>query len=192
VRPALFLDRDGVINVDIGYLHRPEDCRFIPGIFDLVRAANRAGYPVLVVTNQAGIGRGIYTEETFQVFTRWMTGEFAKHGATIDKVYHCPHHPDAGVGAYKIQCACRKPQPGMLLQARAEFDIDMPHSIMIGDSRTDLQAAQAAGVGHVYWLVDAAAPQPAPADGCSFVDTLESVIEVLNPTDGTCFTSKSA
>jgi D-glycero-D-manno-heptose 1,7-bisphosphate phosphatase len=179
VKPALFLDRDGVINTDIGYLHRPEDCRFIPGIFDLVRAANRAEYRVLVVTNQAGIARGMYTEETFQAFTDWMVREFAQRGAAIDKVYYCPHHPAAGVGQYKIGCECRKPQPGMLLKARDEFEIDMPHSIMVGDSRSDVEAAQAAGIGRAYWLGDAVSAPDLP-DGYSLVDSFEPIIEALN------------
>ncbi|KVN31299.1 D,D-heptose 1,7-bisphosphate phosphatase [Burkholderia stagnalis] len=179
VTPALFLDRDGVVNVDTGYLHRPEDCRFVPGIFDLVRAANCAGYRVFVVTNQAGIGRGFYTEETFHVFTDWMVGEFAEQDAVIDKVYFCPHHPDAGVGAYKIHCDCRKPKPGMLFAARDEFDVDMSHSIMVGDNRTDIEAAQSAGVEHVFWLVDDAAA-PIPPDGCRVVHSLEPIVETLD------------
>jgi D-glycero-D-manno-heptose 1,7-bisphosphate phosphatase len=178
MQPALFLDRDGVINVDIDYLHRPEDCRFIPGIFDLVQAANHAGYRVFVVTNQAGIARGIYSEQTFHAFTDWMIGEFARSNALIDKVYYCPHHPGAGMGAYKMQCGCRKPQPGMMLQARDEFQIDMGRSIMVGDHRSDIQAAQAAGIGRVYWLCNKSFTHDRP-NGCSVVDSLEPIISIF-------------
>ncbi|SEI16751.1 D-glycero-alpha-D-manno-heptose-1,7-bisphosphate 7-phosphatase [Paraburkholderia hospita] len=154
-KPALFLDRDGVINVDIGYLHRKEDCVFLPGIFELVRRARRAGFDVFVVTNQAGIARGYYTEETFAGFTDWMMGQFADEGAPITQVYYCPHHPDAGVGSYRISCECRKPQPGMLLRAAAEHGIDLAVSAMVGDSVTDTEAAKAAGIRHRFLIGEA-------------------------------------
>lgn len=144
--PALFLDRDGVINVDIGYLHRAEDCEFVPGIFEVVRRARRAGYDVFVVTNQAGIARGYYSEETFDSFTRWMLDQFEAEGAPITKVYYCPHHPSAGQGEYLRECECRKPAPGMLLQAAREYPVDLTRSVLIGDSSTDIDAARAAGV----------------------------------------------
>ncbi|WP_180728656.1 D-glycero-beta-D-manno-heptose 1,7-bisphosphate 7-phosphatase [Paraburkholderia sp. PGU19] len=158
---ALFLDRDGVINVDIGYLHRKEDCVFLPGIFELVRRARRAGFDVFVVTNQAGIARGYYTEETFAGFTDWMMGQFADEGAPITQVYYCPHHPEAGIGTYKIACECRKPQAGMLLKAAREYDVDLANSLMVGDSLTDMEAAQAAGVGARYLLGGTNAPEGA-------------------------------
>ncbi|MCC8403296.1 D-glycero-beta-D-manno-heptose 1,7-bisphosphate 7-phosphatase [Paraburkholderia sp. MMS20-SJTN17] len=149
-RRALFLDRDGVINEDFGYVHRKEDCVFIGGIFELVRTANRAGYLVAVVTNQAGIARGYYTEAQFGDFMRWMQGEFLSRRARIDRVYYCPHHPEAGVGEFRKTCACRKPQPGMLEGARGEFDLDMQASILVGDKESDMDAAQRAGVGRRY------------------------------------------
>jgi D-glycero-D-manno-heptose 1,7-bisphosphate phosphatase len=149
---ALFLDRDGVINVDIGYLHRKEDCAFIDGIFDLVRRAHQVGYEVFVVTNQAGIARGYYSEQTFAEFTRWMVDEFAANDAPITQVYYCPHHPIAGIGAYLQVCDCRKPAPGMFLQAAREYDLDMKGSVMIGDSATDMTAAESAGVATRYLL----------------------------------------
>jgi D-glycero-D-manno-heptose 1,7-bisphosphate phosphatase len=147
-RKALFLDRDGVINVDFGYVHQPEQCVFVAGIFDLVRQANEAGYAVIVVTNQAGIGRGYYTEAQFVSFMRWMSDRFSQEGASIDSVYHCPHHPDAASGAYRQSCACRKPLPGMLDAARHDFYLDIPASILIGDKQSDMEAGQRAGVGH--------------------------------------------
>ena len=146
LKRALFLDRDGVINVDIGYLHRAEDCVFVPEIFELVRQARKAGYDVFVVTNQAGIARGYYSEETFAAFTNWMLEQFVAEGAPITQVYYCPHHPTAGIGEYGVVCECRKPAPGMLLRAAAEHHVDLRASVMVGDSLTDVQAAKAARV----------------------------------------------
>lgn len=151
-RPALFLDRDGVINVDHGYVHTPEEFQFIEGIFDLVAAANRAGYLVVVVTNQAGIGRGYYSEEQFQVLTHWMRARFTEHGGKIDGVYFCPYHPEHGIGEYRRESEFRKPAPGMLLQAQRELDIDMSNSIFVGDKASDMQAGRAAGVGKLILL----------------------------------------
>ena len=151
--PALFLDRDGVINVDIGYLHKPEDCVFVDGIFDLVKRANSLGYKVFIVTNQAGIARGYYTEAHFLEFSAWMKEEFNRHLAHIDEIYFCPHHPAHGVGEYLTECDCRKPAPGMLLKAQAAFDIDMQASVMVGDNISDLEAAIAAKVGHLNLFI---------------------------------------
>lgn len=146
-RPALFLDRDGVINVDHGYVHTPEEFQFIEGIFDLVAAANRADYLVVVVTNQAGIGRGYYSEAQFHELSLWMRGKFVEHGGQIDGVYFCPYHPEHGIGEYRRESEFRKPAPGMLLQAQSELGIDMAKSIFIGDKPSDMAAGRAAGVG---------------------------------------------
>ena len=148
--PALFLDRDGVINIDKNYVHQQKDCIFIDGIFDLVRNANLLGYKVLVITNQAGIARGYYTEQQFLDFSIWMKSEFVKHDSKIDEVYFCPHHPQFGEGQYKLFCNCRKPQPGMLLRAKADFNIDMSKSILIGDNLSDMGAANNASVNQKY------------------------------------------
>ncbi len=147
MRPALFLDRDGVINIDHAYVHKREDFDFVDGIFDLVRTARERGYLVFVVTNQAGIGRGKYTEADFHRLTEWMCGEFAARNATIDKVYFCPYHAEHGVGVYKLDSPFRKPNPGMLLQAAQEFDVDLTRSLLLGDMETDIQAGRSAGVG---------------------------------------------
>jgi D-glycero-D-manno-heptose 1,7-bisphosphate phosphatase len=152
MRRALFLDRDGVINVDHAYVHKQESFEFIEGIFELTRMARELGYLVFVVTNQAGIGRGYYSEEDFLVLTDWMKVQFAARGAAIDAVYFCPYHPQHGVGSYRRESSMRKPAPGMLLQARDEFEIDMAHSVMVGDKRTDMLAGAAAGVGTLIWL----------------------------------------
>lgn len=148
--PALFLDRDGVINIDKGYVHKAEDCVFVEGIFELVIRANKLGYKVFVVTNQAGIARGYYSEAQFLSFSEWMKEQFLKHKARIDEIYFCPHHPIQGLGDYHRQCDCRKPEPGMFLKAKKTFSIDMAKSIMVGDNQSDLEAAQRAGVKNLY------------------------------------------
>lgn len=144
---ALFLDRDGVINHDAGYTSRVENFRLINGIFDLCREATRSGYLLIVVTNQAGIGRGYYSEEDFLALTDWMCNRFMLEGVTITDVFYCPFHPEHGVGDYKKDSFDRKPNPGMLLRAAEEHGIDMRRSIMIGDKDSDMQAACKAGVG---------------------------------------------
>lgn len=147
---ALFLDRDGVINVDHGYVYQPENFEFIDGIFDLCRAAAELGYLIVVITNQAGIGRGYYTEDDFLRLSDWMCGEFASRGVNVAKVYFCPTHPKHGIGQYKVDSPMRKPGPGMLLQAGRELDIDLAQSIFVGDKDSDKQASEAAGVGRFY------------------------------------------
>jgi D-glycero-D-manno-heptose 1,7-bisphosphate phosphatase len=144
---ALFLDRDGVINVEQGYVHRRDDFQFKEGIFDLCRAAETLGYLLVVVTNQAGIARGYYTESEFLELTEWMITRFAEEEIRIAQVYYCPYHPIHGVGVYKADSPDRKPGPGMLLRARTDFDLDMVSSVLIGDKLTDIGAAKAAGVG---------------------------------------------
>ena len=144
---ALFLDRDGVINVDLGHVHTRSEFQFVPGIFDLCRAAQAEGYLLIVVTNQAGIGRGYYSEADFLALTRWMVAKFAEEGSRIARVYYCPYHPVHGVGAYRRDSPERKPEPGMLLRARADFDLDLSSSALIGDKLADMHAACAAGVG---------------------------------------------
>nr|WP_145544880.1 HAD family hydrolase [Variovorax boronicumulans] len=147
MKPALFLDRDGVINVDHGYVHRVEQFDFMDGIFELCRLARARGYSLFVVTNQAGIGRGYYTEEAFHALTRWMLAEFERHGAPITQVYFCPDHPTHGVGPYRRHSPMRKPGPGMVLKAAQDHGLDLARSVLLGDNLTDIQAGEAAGVG---------------------------------------------
>ena len=145
--PALFLDRDGVINVDRGYVHRIEDIEFIPGIFELARfAASELRWPIVVVTNQSGIGRGYFGETAYRAVTDWMCERFRSERAPIAKVYHCPFHPEHGLGAYKADHEWRKPNPGMFLQAASDLSLDLPSSALVGDKRDDIAAAAAAGV----------------------------------------------
>lgn len=152
---ALFLDRDGVINHDEGYTSNTENFRFIDGIFDLCRAATQRGYLLIVVTNQAGIGRGYYSTEEFLALTTWMRERFAAEGATLTGVFYCPYHPEHGIGHYKMDSLDRKPNPGMLLRAASTFGVDLAQSIMIGDKDSDMQAASNAGVGiRCHYLPD--------------------------------------
>jgi D-glycero-D-manno-heptose 1,7-bisphosphate phosphatase len=153
-KKALFLDRDGVINRDDGYVHSIADFHFLPGIMAFCRAAREHGYSIFIITNQAGIGRGYYTEAIFWELMQWVQQQFQAEGVQIQQVYFCPHHPDAGIGDYKRACTCRKPNPGMLLQAEKDWQINLAASLMIGDSQTDLAAAEAAGVPAVLFTGD--------------------------------------
>lgn len=163
IRPALFLDRDGVINVEKNYVHRIEDFEFIDGIFDLCRGATAAGMAVVVVTNQAGIGRGHYSVDQFLVLTEWMCGRFSDAGVEIDAVYYCPHHPDHGLGKYRTDSFDRKPNPGMILRARDELNLSLENSVLVGDKASDIAAARAASVGRAVLLAaHAVAITPAP------------------------------
>lgn len=153
-RQALFLDRDGVINVDHGYVHTQEKTAWIPGIFELVASAHRHGYLPIVITNQAGIARGYYTEEDFLAYTAWMHDEFRKRGAALAATFYCPHHPHARADQLGVVCACRKPQPGMLLDAMEMFHLEPTRCKLLGDKQTDLEAALAANIDDVG-LVDA-------------------------------------
>ncbi|MGE3307713.1 MAG: D-glycero-alpha-D-manno-heptose-1,7-bisphosphate 7-phosphatase [Rhizobiaceae bacterium] len=164
MRPALFLDRDGVINVDHGYVGRIEDFSFIVGIFELVRNARRLGFVPVVVTNQSGIARGFYTEADFESLTAWMLQRFEAEGAAIERVYYCPNLEQAPLAQYRRADPRRKPGPGMLLDAIAELGLDASRSAMIGDKWSDALAARAAGVPRVA-LVGAdpgAPPENAP------------------------------
>lgn len=143
MKKCLFLDRDGIINEDIAYAHKPEQIVFVPGIFQVCRLMQKRGFMIVIVTNQSGIARGYYDEAEFAQLTRWMNQQFIRRGIHISAVYHCPHHP-------KISgpCHCRKPNPGMLQQAIKRFNIDPNQSYMIGDKMSDMQAALAAGIKH--------------------------------------------
>lgn len=136
---TIFLDRDGVINHEVGYLHKVEDFRFIEGVFEACRYFQSLGYQIVVVTNQSGIGRGYYGEVEFHQVTDWMLQQFKDQNIDILDVFFCPHGPEDG-------CECRKPKPGMLLQAKEKHDIEMSLSWMIGDKEADVKAANAAGI----------------------------------------------
>lgn len=158
LKKALFLDRDGVINEDAGYVSKVEDFRFCDGIFEALREFMALGYTLVIITNQSGIGRGYYTQADYETLTNFMLDKFSENGVKIARVYHCPHVPEEG-------CECRKPAPAMLIKAHKELGIDMTKSIMIGDKQSDIEAANSAGVARAYLL-----------DGVG----LKSVKDVLN------------
>ncbi|MEA2098844.1 MAG: D-glycero-beta-D-manno-heptose 1,7-bisphosphate 7-phosphatase [Campylobacterota bacterium] len=147
MKKALFLDRDGVINVEKDYLYKIEDFEFIDGIFELCKYYEKLGYLIVVVTNQSGIARGYYTENDFNILTSWMMEQFVINGIEIMKVYFCPHHPDI-----TGNCKCRKPKSGMLFEAEKEFNIDLENSILIGDKERDIEAGIGAGLRKTYLL----------------------------------------
>lgn len=149
---ALFLDRDGVINHEVGYLHRVEDVCFVDGIFSLCRTAAGLGYRLIVVTNQAGIARGFYSEADFDALMIWMKEAFRGEGIELDAVYHCPFHPEHGVGKYKRDHEDRKPGTGMLRRGAREFGVKLSASVMVGDRCTDIAAANAAGLRQAFLI----------------------------------------
>ncbi len=149
--PALFLDRDGIVNLDHGYVHRVEDFAFVDGILDLCRRFHVAGFKLVIVTNQSGIARGYYSEDQYQALSAWMRERFEQVGAPLAGVYHCPHHPGVP-GPLGIACGCRKPAPGLILRAVAELDLDLAASALVGDKARDIESARRAGIG-TAWLV---------------------------------------
>ncbi|MCF0155127.1 MAG: D-glycero-beta-D-manno-heptose 1,7-bisphosphate 7-phosphatase [Veillonella sp.] len=151
MKKVLFLDRDGVLNVDTDYLHKAEDLQWMPGAQEALALAVQKGYTLIVVTNQSGVARGYYTEEDVQSLHQHMNQVLTAAGAPIEHFYYCPHHKEGAVAEYAKDCDCRKPKPGMLLEAMKNYDIDTAHSFLIGDSQRDVDAAQAAGVrGYLY------------------------------------------
>jgi D-glycero-D-manno-heptose 1,7-bisphosphate phosphatase len=149
---ALFLDRDGVINHEVGYLHQPADVRFVEGIFPLCRTAQALGYKLVIVTNQSGIARGYYTPADFEALMLWMREQFQQESITLDAIYHCPYHPEHGVGEWKRESEDRKPSPGMLRRAAHDHALDLGQSVMIGDRCTDVAAANNAGLRQALLL----------------------------------------
>jgi D-glycero-D-manno-heptose 1,7-bisphosphate phosphatase len=149
---ALFLDRDGVVNEEVGYLHRADEVRFVDGIFSLCRTAAGLGYRLIVVTNQAGIARGYYSEADFEALMEFMRGELRSEGVELDAVYYCPFHPEHGVGKYKQEHEDRKPGTGMLRRGAREFGVELSESVLVGDRCSDLGAANAAGLRQAFLI----------------------------------------
>lgn len=149
MRRAAFFDRDGTINVNFGHVYRLEDLVFVPGVPEIIKSYNDAGTPVIVVSNQAGIAKGLYTEQDMHQFNEYMNYQLREqYGAHIDVFYFCPHHPD-----FTGPCTCRKPAPGMFFRAARDWDINLPNSVMYGDKESDRMAAESAGIRRFY-LVD--------------------------------------
>ena len=145
------LDRDGVLNIDKDYLYKARDVEWIPGSLEAIAWLNRQGFTVAVVTNQSGVARGYFTEDTVRKLHDWMAEEVKKAGGEIAAFYYCPHLPGAAVKRYDVDCDCRKPKPGMILQALGDFNVQPGNAFLIGDSPRDIKAAEAAGVrGYLY------------------------------------------
>ena len=145
MKKALFLDRDGTINVNKGYVYKPEDFIFIDGIIDAISRYNQEGYLVIVISNQAGIARGYYSEEDVIALHKYVDALLLKSHARVDKWYYCPHHPE-----FSQDCNCRKPKTGMLEQAIAEFDIDVKQSLLVGDKPWDMECGEKMGIRSIY------------------------------------------
>ena len=142
----VFLDRDGTLNEEVNYLHRPEDMHLLAGVPEALRRLKEAGFKLVVVTNQAGVARGYYTEDDVKELHRYMNELLAGQGVKIDAFYYCPHHPEHGIGKYKVRCHCRKPETGMFEMAEQDFAVDKASSWMIGDKLIDMEAGRNYGV----------------------------------------------
>ena len=142
---AVFLDRDGTIVEDVGYMNSPQQIQFISGSIEAIKKLNDAGYKVIIITNQAGVAHGLVTEDMLQSIDKALHKGLLHGGAHLDAIYYCPHHPEHGVYPYKQACECRKPHPGLILKAQKQFDLDLSQSFMIGDKATDIEAGKSAG-----------------------------------------------
>ncbi len=148
-RKALFLDRDGTINIEKNYIYKIEDFEFIDGIFELIKEYQGKGFLIFIITNQAGIARKLYSVADYEKLTNWMLKQFRRKGIEITKTYYCPHHPEI-----TGDCNCRKPKPGMILQAIDEFHINPAQSVLIGDKKSDILAGENAGIGKNLYIQD--------------------------------------
>ncbi len=147
MKPVVFLDRDGVITIDRGYTYRVEDYALVPGVVDGLRALKKTGFSLVVITNQSGIARGLFSEEAYRAFTEHMVSDLENKGVYLDGVLHCPHHPTEGIGKYRVDCDCRKPKPGMIYAAEQQFGpFDYANAWVIGDKITDIEAGKNAHV----------------------------------------------
>jgi D-glycero-D-manno-heptose 1,7-bisphosphate phosphatase len=150
MQKAVFLDRDGTIIEDVGYLSDISQIRILPGATEAIRLLNNIGFKVIIVTNQAGVARGYFTESRANEINEKLRQLLADHGSIVDRIYYCPHHIEGIVEKYKIECNCRKPNPGMIEQAVKELDIDISNSFMIGDKSSDIEAGRRAGCKTIY------------------------------------------
>ena len=176
---AVFLDRDGVINVDHGYVSTWEQFEFLPGASEAWRELQDAGYLLIIVSNQSGIGRGYYSERDLHTLNQAIAEHLdSTLGVTLSGFYHCPHHPTEAEGEFRQQCDCRKPAPGMIQQAVLDHGIDVKTSLLVGDKDSDIEAGRAAGVGRLFKVVDSA-QSGASAPDIQFVTALSEVPSLL-------------
>jgi len=176
---AVFLDRDGVINVDHGYVSTWEQFEFLPGAPEALRELQDAGYLLIIVSNQSGIGRGYYSERDLHTLNQAIAEHLdSTLGVTLSGFYHCPHHPTEAEGEFRQQCDCRKPAPGMIQQAVLDHGIDVKTSLLVGDKDSDIEAGRAAGVGRLFKVVDSA-QSGASAPDIQFVTALSEVPSLL-------------
>ena len=169
---TIFLDRDGVINKEVNYLCKIDDFEFIEGIFDACLYFQKLGYQIIIITNQSGIARGYYSEDDYQLISKWMLTQFEDKGITILDILHCPHGPDS-------TCDCRKPQPGLLLKAKSKHNIDMQKSWMIGDKERDIQAANAAGIQNTILVKSGHSIDVENSKAEYVLDSIKQVITVI-------------
>ncbi|HTQ35604.1 MAG TPA: D-glycero-beta-D-manno-heptose 1,7-bisphosphate 7-phosphatase [Steroidobacteraceae bacterium] len=181
-RPAVFLDRDGVVNVDKGHVHQVQDFEFMPDALTACRQLACAGFALVVVTNQAGIARGWYGIEDFLRLSEWMAARFLEAGAPLDGIYFCPHHPWGSVPALAEQCACRKPEPGLILTAAEDLRLDLSRSALVGDKWSDIAAGKRAGVGSCL-LLRAPAGSAGPERDIAAADAVVADREVTGLAD---------
>jgi len=171
---ALFLDRDGVINIEKEYLYKITDFEFIEGLFDTCQYFQDKGYLLIIITNQAGIARGKYTEKNFETLNQWMLQQFTLKDILISKVYHCPHHPE-----FTGTCACRKPNSGMIIQAQQAFNLDLTKSILVGDKEGDIQAGINAGISQNILVRSGHPIDEAHSKAISILDSIKNLAAVF-------------
>ena len=169
---TIFLDRDGVINKEVNYLHKIDDFEFIDGIFDTCQHFQSLGYKIIIITNQSGIYRGYYTENDYQKVTQWMLTQFANEDINILDTFHCPHGPDS-------TCNCRKPKPGMFLNAKTKYNIDMKNSWMIGDNEVDVIAANAAGIDNTILVRSVHRIDESNSKASFFLDSIQQSKQII-------------
>ena len=174
--PAAFIDRDGVLNDDLGYVGRIADFHWLPGAITALGELQRAGFALVVVTNQSGIGRGRYSWDDFERLSAHIDAELAAHGIALAGTYACPHHPQAALARYRRVCDCRKPQPGLILQASAALHLDLQASCLFGDKASDIEAGRRAGVGSCWRVGDNLALENCDGVGASLSQAVEAFL----------------
>jgi len=169
---TIFLDRDGVINKEVNYLHRIKDCEFIDGIFEACIYLQDIGFKIVIITNQSGIARGYFNENDYQILTNWITLQFNKKSIKLLEIFHCPHGPDS-------KCSCRKPRPGMLLEAQHKYSINMTNSWLIGDREDDILAANNAGINNTILVRSGHKINEGISNAKHILDSISDCVKVI-------------